>query len=102
MKPVARFIATFLILFLCGEGKAQHVYKLWEGQEKPYYKENNLKEYEKVSSFDVVCAYDITEPTLTVYKAEGENSRRAVILLPGGGYELGQDTYHHRDLALAC
>ena len=86
MNPATRIFGTFLILFLCGESNAQDVLKLWEGQEKPYYKENSLKEYEKVSSFDVVCAYDVTEPTLTVYKAEGENSGKAVILLPGGGY----------------
>jgi acetyl esterase/lipase len=99
MKPVTRIPATLLILFLCGESNAQDVYKLWEGQEKPYYKENDLKEYEKVSSFDVVCAYDVTEPTLTVYRAEGENSRRAVILLPGGGYSLVAIYHEGHDLA---
>jgi acetyl esterase/lipase len=99
MKPVTRIPATLLILFLCGESNAQDVYKLWEGQEKPYYKKNDLKEYEKVSSFDVVCAYDVTEPTLTVYRAEGENSRRAVILLPGGGYSLVAIYHEGHDLA---
>ncbi|MBW2715588.1 MAG: alpha/beta hydrolase [Deltaproteobacteria bacterium] len=99
MKPATRIPVTLLILLLCGESNAQDVYKLWEGQEKPYYKENNLKEYEKVSSFDVVCAYDVTEPTLTVYRAEGENSRRAVILLPGGGYSLVAIYHEGHDLA---
>lgn len=99
MKPATRIIATLLILFLSGESKAQDVYQLWEAQEKPYYKENNLKEYEKVSSFNVVCAYDVTEPTLTVYKAEGENSGKAVILLPGGGYSLVAIYHEGHDLA---
>ena len=99
MKPAAGIIVTLLILFLYGESKAQDVYQLWEAQEKPYYKENNLKEYEKVSSFDVVCAYDVTDPTLTVYKAEGENSGKAVILLPGGGYSLVAIYHEGHDLA---
>jgi len=99
MKPAIRIIATLLVVFVCGESSAQDVYKLWDGQEKPYSKENHLKEYEKVSSFDVVCAYDVTEPTLTVYRAEGENSRKAVILLPGGGYSLVAIYHEGHDLA---
>ena len=75
------------------------VYKLWEGQEKPYYKENSLKEYEKISSFNVMCAYDITEPTLTVYKAGKNNCGKAVILLPGGGYSLVAIYHEGHDLA---
>ncbi len=99
MKPAIQVIVMLLSLFLCGEGKAQDVYRIWDGQEKPYSKENHLKEYEKVSSFNVVCAYDVTEPTLTVYKAEGKNSRRAVILLPGGGYSLVAIYHEGHDLA---
>jgi len=99
MKPATRIIATLLVVFVCGESKAQDVYKLWDGRGKPYSKENHLKEYEKVSSFDVVCAYDVTEPTLTVYRAEGENSRKAVILLPGGGYSLVAIYHEGHDLA---
>ena len=75
------------------------VYKLWQGQEKPFYKENSLKEYEKISSFNVMCAYDITEPTLTVYKAGKNNCGKAVILLPGGGYSLVAIYHEGHDLA---
>ena len=99
MKSSIRIFAMFLSIFMCGESKAQDVYELWEDQEIPYYKENSLKEYEKVSSFNVVCAYDVTEPTLTVYQAEGENSGQAVILLPGGGYSLVAIYHEGHDLA---
>jgi acetyl esterase/lipase len=99
MKPAIRILATLLAVFVYAESSAQDVYKLWDGQEKPYSKENHLKEYEKVSSFDVVCAYDVTEPTLTVYRAVGENSRKAVILLPGGGYSLVAIYHEGHDLA---
>ena len=99
MKTGIRILAAYLILFICGESRAQDVYKLWEGQEKPYYRENGLKEYEKVSSFDVLCAYDVTEPTLTVYAANGANSGKAVVLLPGGGYTLVAIYHEGHDLA---
>lgn len=99
MQSAARISAALSVLLLCGGAGAQDVYKLWEGREKPYYKENQLEEYEKVSSFDVVCAYDVTEPTLTVYPAGAGNSRRAVILLPGGGYELVAIYHEGHDLA---
>ena len=99
MKSAIRIIAAYLMIFMSGESKAQNVYELWEGQGTPYYKENTLKEYEKVSSFNVVCAYDVTKPTLTVYQAEGENSGKAVILLPGGGYSLVAIYHEGHDLA---
>ena len=66
---------------------AQDVYDLWEGEEVPHSKENDLKEYEK-EIWNTLCAYDVTKPTLTVYKAQGENTGKAVIIIPGGGYTL--------------
>jgi len=44
MKKKARTVAFFLI---CRFSYAQLELKLWEGLEKPYYKENDLKEFEK-------------------------------------------------------
>ncbi len=99
MTSLTHTIALFLIFVICNKNHAQDVYQLWEDQEKPYYKDNSLSEYEKVSSFNVVCAYDVTEPTLTVYKAESANSGRAVILLPGGGYSLVAVYHEGHDLA---
>jgi len=99
MKPPANIVLLSVHLMICSQTLAQDVYQIWEGLEKPYYKENDLKEYEKVSSFDVVCAYDVTEPTLTVYRAEGVNSGKAVILLPGGGYAVLAIYHEGHDLA---
>ena len=65
---------------------------IWEGQEKPYHKENNLKEYEG-DAFGTRVVYNITEPTITIYPALGENTGLAVIILPGGGYSL-EAVYH--------
>jgi len=75
------------LFFIITQSYAQDVYKLWEEEEKPYYKENSLKEYEK-EAWGTMCVYDITEPTLTVYKAKGKNSGKAVVIIPGGGYSL--------------
>jgi acetyl esterase/lipase len=99
MKPLLQVVAVLLLYLFCNHTFAQDVYRLWEGLDKPYYKDNDLEEHEKVSSFNVVCAYDITEPTLTVYQAEGVNTGKAVILIPGGGYSLIAIYHEGHDLA---
>ncbi|MCJ7552262.1 MAG: alpha/beta hydrolase [Ignavibacteriaceae bacterium] len=91
------FIFCFLLLIIA-ETKAQDQYKLWDGEQKPFYKENNLKEYEK-ESWGEICAFDVTEPTLTVYKAEGINSGKAVVIIPGGGYSAVAIYHEGHDLA---
>ena len=45
------------------------VYNLWDEQEKPHHKENNVQEYEQLNWDSVRCVYNITEPTLSVFKA---------------------------------
>lgn len=98
MKRTIQFFLMFLSLSIIRESKAQDVYKLWEGQKKPYYKENNLKEYEK-ESWGVMCVFNVTEPTLTVYEANGINTGKAVIIIPGGGYTLEAIYHEGHDLA---
>jgi len=98
MKAIIKLFLLVLFFLVIKESEAQDVYKLWEGQKKPYYKENNLKEYEK-ESWGVMCVFDVTEPTLTVYKAEGKNTGKAVIILPGGGYSVVAIYHEGHDLA---
>lgn len=64
----------------------------------PYSRPNDLKEYEK-EAWGVLCAFDVTEPTLTVYKAEQGNTGKAVVILPGGGYGLVAIHHEGHDLA---
>ncbi len=90
MKTITQFL--FVILFSGADSLAQDVINLWDGQKKPYYKENTLVEYEK-ESWGTLCVYNVTEPTLTIYKANGKNTGKAVIILPGGGYTL-EAIYH--------
>jgi acetyl esterase/lipase len=100
MKFSFQLFLIFSFLLLADAVIAQDVYNLWEGVTKPYYKENNLKEYEE-EAWNTMCVFDITEPTLTIYKAEGSNSGKAVVIIPGGGYELVAMYHEGYDLAEA-
>ncbi len=81
-------VTNILLFFLIANlGIAQENFKLWEDGEKPFYKDNDLKEFEK-EAWGTRAVGNITEPTLTVYKAEGDNTGKAVVIIPGGGYEL--------------
>lgn len=92
------------LLLICCLGitqiHAQEEIKLWANGQKPYYKENKLEEYEK-EAWGTRCVFNITEPTLTVYRPEGINTGKAVIIIPGGGYELVAMYHEGYDLAQA-
>ena len=92
--------AKHILLFflICGFTYAQEELKLWDGQEKPFYKENNLKEFEK-EIWGTTAVGNIIEPTLTIYKAKRENTGKAVVIIPGGGYELVAMYHEGYDLA---
>jgi len=65
---------------------AMETFDIWTGK-PPHYKDNSLEEYVK-ESWGVPCVHNVTRPELTVYPAMWENSGRAMIVLPGGGYVL--------------
>lgn len=92
------YATVFASLFLCSLCNGQDVYQLWKGSETPYLKTNELKEYED-QAWGVTCVFNVTRPTLTVYKAEGARTDAAVILLPGGGYSLLAIYHEGHDLA---
>lgn len=100
MKQKRNILISIVALLTSFNLSSQEVYNLWEGMEKPYYKENNLKEYEK-EAWETKCVYNITEPTLTVFKAKGENSGKAVVVIPGGGYQLVAMYHEGYDVAKA-
>ena len=74
------------LLFAAPALMAQEVVHLWDGP-PPYSKPNSLQE-SVIQSWGVPCAKNVTLPTLTVYRARGDNSGRAMIICPGGGYEV--------------
>jgi acetyl esterase/lipase len=98
MKKVALAIQLLLFFLIVHLGHAQEEFKLWEGEKKPFYKVNDLQEFEK-EVWGTTAVGNITEPTLTIYKAEGQNTGKAVIIIPGGGYELVAMYHEGYDLA---
>ncbi len=87
MKTTGLVLHLLLFFITCHQGIAQEEFKLWEDGKKPFYKENDLKEFEK-EAWGTKAVGNITEPTLTVYKVVGQNTGKAVVIIPGGGYEL--------------
>jgi len=93
-------IFTLLLVLVTQAVGAEEVIDLWEGQ-APYSKPNTLEEYVKESSYGVPCAYNVTRATLTVHPAQGENSGKAMIILPGGGYTEESIVAEGREIAEA-
>ena len=89
-------IAVLLALTACCL-RAQDVLPLWQG-EAPFSKPNALEEY-IAESWGVPCANNVTRPTLSVHAARGANSGRAVVVLPGGGYQRESIIAEGREIA---
>lgn len=71
---------------------AQDVLPLWGDEDPPYFKPHSVEEYE-ADCFEVVCAYQVANPTLTLYTPEANSNGTVVLILPGGGYEV-EAVYH--------
>jgi len=82
-----RSVFFFLLLLIGQSIVAQQVYPLWNQNDIPFYKVNKLVEYEE-EAWGTKCVIDITEPTLTIYPAQNQSSNKAVVIIPGGGYEM--------------
>ena len=79
-------------LFFCPSLFAQKIIPLWGNDSPPYFKPHSVEEYE-ADCFEVVCAYRVVDPTLTLYIPESDPNGTAVVILPGGGYEV-EAVYH--------
>lgn len=75
-------------------------YILWEGREKPFYKASAVTEYQQ-ECWGTRCVFNVTEPTLTVYRARGEKTGVGVVILPGGGYTAEAIDPEGHDVAMA-
>lgn len=100
MKYTLRLILSLCVLSIGLQLQSQEVVDLWEGMETPYLKDNDLEEYEE-EIWGTRCLRNITEPTLTIYPAQGANSGKAVLIIPGGGYEIVAIHHEGYDLAKA-
>lgn len=77
---------------------AQQVVPLWGDDAPTYSKPHSVEEYE-ADCWGVMCAYQVVNPTLTVYPPEGEGNGTAVLILPGGGYETVAIYHEGREIA---
>ncbi len=93
MKSICTLLLSLVALVSSGE----EAIDIWEGP-PPYSKANTLEEYVK-ESWGVPCVHNVTNPTLTIHPAKGENSGRAMVVLPGGGYVLESFVAEGREIA---
>ncbi|WP_298636429.1 alpha/beta hydrolase [uncultured Umboniibacter sp.] len=49
--------------------------------------------------FGVQCAYEVSQPTLSFYPAEGENTGVTLLIFPGGGYTVEAIYHEGHDVA---
>ena len=79
-------------ILLPAQALSQQVINLYGKEAPPYSKAHTLKEYES-DCWGVVCVYNVTTPTLTLFAPEMKPTGEAVLVLAGGGYET-QAIYH--------
>jgi acetyl esterase/lipase len=87
---LVRNTQTVLFMFLAALVSpvlAQQEISLWGDETPPHSKESTLKEY-VAPCWGADCAYQVVSPTLTIYTAKGEGNGNAVLVLPGGGYDV--------------
>ena len=77
---------------------AQEVINIWHNELMPYAKKSEVAEYSD-TCWDQPCLYNTVKPTLTIYKSKKNHSGKAVIILPGGGYELLAIKHEGHDVA---
>ncbi|MFC1689535.1 alpha/beta hydrolase [Pseudomonadota bacterium] len=95
MKSPRRIILLSISLMLAifsPVTPAREVIPIWGEEQPPFYKPHTLEEYEE-PCWRVTCAYQVVNPTLTLYLPAGDLNGVAVVILPGGGYEA-EAVYH--------
>lgn len=71
---------------------------LWPDEDMPFAKAHEIQEY-SAKSWGETCIYNVTKPTLRIYLGRNPQVDRAVIILPGGGYET--EAIHHEGYHVA-
>jgi acetyl esterase/lipase len=100
MKLVGWYMRLLIVvagILVSNYAAAIDVVELWPG-EPPHSKPNSLEEA-VIESWGVPCVKNVTHPTLTIHPARGENSGRAMIIFPGGGYEVESFVAEGRSIA---
>ncbi len=91
-----RVFSTLVVLLTAASALAgdKPVIPLWGDSEYPYAKPHSIEEYQDDNCWgNVSCIHQVVNPTLTLYLPETEPNGTAVVVLPGGGYEV-EAVYH--------
>lgn len=94
------FLLGFAVFCMAGSAWAQNTLQLWPDGVLPYSKPHSVEEYEAPCWHDR-CAYQVVEPELTIYPAQGNDAGAVVLVLPGGGYEVLSVYNEGHDIARA-
>jgi len=81
-----RAVLMLTVAMCCHSLSAGDVINLWEGA-PPHSKPGSIEET-VVENWGVPCVKNVIRPTMTIYSTKGENSGRAIVIIPGGGYEV--------------
>lgn len=90
--PFKRLFLLLALTVFSPLSVARQVIPVWGETAPPYSKVHTLEEYEE-PCWQVICAYQIVNPTLTLYTPEEKGDGNMVVVLPGGGYEA-EAVYH--------
>jgi len=97
---ITQFILSLILAVSSLPALAQQVIPLWLEAAPPYSKPHTLEEYE-APCWKATCAYQIVNPTLTLYTPGANANGNAVVILPGGGYEAEAIYYEGFEIAQA-
>jgi len=92
MQVLLRLFCLLLIAVSPGS-EAQQLIPIWGDREPPFARPHALEEFEADCWGSVRCVHQVVTPTLAVYLPEAEPNGTAVVILPGGGYEV-EAVYH--------
>jgi acetyl esterase/lipase len=76
-----------LLTALCHKVSAQQEISLWGEDTALYSKPTTLQGY-VAPCWGADCAYQVVSPTLTIHTPKGKANGNAVLILPGGGYNV--------------
>ena len=101
MSIIKKLIFVLAITSIAPTLAAQEVINIWQGNIMPYHKESDIEEYQENCWEEKMCVFNVVKPTLTIYRAIGKNTGKAIIVLPGGGYQTEAITHEGYEVAEA-
>jgi acetyl esterase/lipase len=94
--------ALFLAMAtLSQQVSAQQEISLWGEETAPHSKDHAVQEYVADCWGGVKCAHQVVSPTLTIFTPKGKSNGKAVLVLPGGGYNVVAIFHEGAEIAAA-